>query len=152
MLLWFAGLLLSHRISRPELGKVNQDPLRGFGPGTSATDGVPKAPTAKEWGCVSTAGALLSIACESECGSACRLKPSSECALTYFAQTNTVKCTPPKSGMAFVAERRIAACMAKNLFSEIELLQPEVIVLHGRSRNLLTFTGTSNVNWNKQMG
>jgi hypothetical protein len=133
----------------------------GLDSGTSGTDGASKAIAAKEWqrlvfcdgyrkqddkkanaswnahyrGCVKTASAILKLACESECGSACRVKPSSECVLSYFAQTNAVKCAPPKSGMAFVAHHRIATCMAKNLFGEVELLQPDVIVLQGRDRN-----------------
>jgi len=131
----------------------------GLDSGTS--DGIAKPLTAKEWqssvfldgyrkqegkkrneawnahyrGCVRTASAILKMACESECGTACGLKPSSECALAYFAQTNAVKCATPKIGMAFVAEHRIAACMAMNLFGEIELLQPDVIVLQGRNRD-----------------
>ena len=36
--------------------------------------------------------------------------------------------------MKFGAEQRITACMAMNLFGEIELLQPDVIVLQGRNR------------------
>jgi hypothetical protein len=94
-----------------------------------------KAWNAHYRGCVRTASAILKMACESECGTACGLKPSSECVLTYFAQTNAVKCAPPKSGMAFAAEHRIATCMATNLFGEVAVLQPDVIVLQGRNRN-----------------
>jgi hypothetical protein len=131
----------------------------GLDSGTSA--GTTKPMTAKEWqssifsdayrkqedqktnaawnahykGCVMTASAILKMACGSECGSACRVKPSSECVLSYFAQTNAVKCAPPKYGMAFVAEHRIVSCLAMNLFGEVEVLQPDVIILQGRNHD-----------------
>jgi hypothetical protein len=125
--------------------------------GTS--DGVENPMTAKEWqssifiggyrekqlgksnpwnahyrGCIKTASAILKIPCESECDVACRIKAPSECALAYFAQTNVVKCVPPKKGMRFEAEDRIARCMPLHVFREIEPLQPDVIILQGRNR------------------
>ena len=144
----------------PHYGERTKILFVGLDSGTSGTDDVPKALTAREWqcrvfsdgyrkqegkkrneswndhyrGCVRTASAILGMACESECSSACRVKPSSECALSYFAQTNAVKCAPPNSGMAFVAGHRIQHCMPKNFFGEVEVLQPDVIVLQGRDR------------------
>jgi len=129
----------------------------GLDSGTS--DGATKPITTKEWqslvfsgyrkqedkkasapwnahyrGCVRTASAILKMACESECGSACRHKPASECVLAYFAQTNAVKCAPPKRGMKFAAESSIKTCVETNLFAEIEILQPDLIVLQGRNK------------------
>lgn len=143
----------------PHYGDRTKILFVGLDSGTS--DGIGQPMTAKDWqsfvysdgyrkrednktnvawnahyrGCVKTASTILRMACESECGSVCRVKPSSECVLSQFAQTNAVKCAPPKSGMAFVAKHRIAPCMAKNLFGEIGVLQPDVIVLQGKNRN-----------------
>jgi uracil-DNA glycosylase len=86
-------------------------------------------------GCVRTAAAILKTNCESECGTSCQGKPRVECTLSYFSQTNAVKCAPPKVGRAFKAHHRIRECMARNLFAEVEILQPDVIVLQGRNRN-----------------
>jgi uracil-DNA glycosylase len=143
----------------PNYGEKTKILFVGLDPGTSETDGVRKTFTADQWqrfvffdgyrkqknkkneswnghyrGCVRIASTLLRMACEQDCRSACRLKPTSECALSYFAQTNVVKCASPKSGMSFAAERKITVCIATNLFGEIELLQPNVIVLQGRNR------------------
>lgn len=143
----------------PHYGEKTKILFVGLDSGTS--DGIPKVLTAKEWqstvfsdgyrnqgetnkvqswnlhyrGSAKTASAILKMACASECDGACSVKPSLECVLSHFAQTNAVKCAPPKRGMAFIANRRIATCMAKNLFSEIELLKPDVIILQGRNRN-----------------
>lgn len=84
-------------------------------------------------GCVRTAGAILQMACEKECANACGVKPPSECVLSFFAQSNVVKCAPPKNGMNFLAASRVDTCIP-NLFAEIEILQPDVIVLQGRNR------------------
>jgi hypothetical protein len=134
----------------PNYGRRTKILFVGLDPGTSATDAVPKSLTAQEWqrwvffdgyrqqeskksnkpwnahyrGCLKIASGLLRMACDQDCGRACRLKPPSECALSYFAQTNVVKCASPNSGMKFDAERKITVCMATNLFGEIELLQP----------------------------
>jgi len=143
----------------PQYGQKARILFVGLDSGTS--DGIPEPLAAKEWqravftegyrkqqgangnwawnahyrGCVKTASAILRMTCESECGTRCILKPTSECALSYFAQTNAVKCAPPKVGMSFIAEHRIATCMAANLFTEVDVLRPDVVVLQGRNHN-----------------
>jgi hypothetical protein len=129
----------------------------GLDSGTSLEEGFPKTYQAKGWsdsvlgyrqqgekrtrtwnphyrGCVRTADAILKMDCEPACEYACRAKPLSACVLPYFSQTNAVKCVAPKKGMAFYAHNRIVECMGRNLFAEIEVLQPEVIVLQAKNR------------------
>lgn len=127
----------------------------GLDAGTSLEEGFPKTYKTKDWaksigecyreprnttwdplyrGCVRAAGAILGMNCQDTCVDACRIKPSSECVLSYFSQTNAVKCVPPKKGKDFYSQDRIVECMGKNLFAEIEVLQPDVIVLQGKNR------------------
>jgi hypothetical protein len=85
-------------------------------------------------GCVQTAAAILRMPCVGSCSGFCINKDPQECVLSYFAQTNCVKCAPPgKKEMAFQNTDRISRCLGSNIFREIEVLQPDVIVLQGKN-------------------
>jgi hypothetical protein len=91
---------------------------------------------ATEWnqhykGLICVAGALTGSHCSELCGQKCALAPEEDCVLCRVAQTNAVKCVPENSSsMDFQGRKYIKACIPL-LFSEIEILRPDVIVVHG---------------------
>lgn len=86
-------------------------------------------------GCVRVAATLLGMVCSCGCQKNCSRQPRENCVLSYFAQTNAVKCNEGTGGMAFKSSqlRLIRPCMEANLLSELKLLQPDYIVLQGRN-------------------
>src|SRR5439155_1113279 len=84
-------------------------------------------------GCVWVGSKLFRTNCVQDCRERCARKPEAECALLHFAQGNAVKCTGGATNRNFARAERIRDCLPL-IFSEIEILRPQVIVLQGRNR------------------
>lgn len=85
-------------------------------------------------GCVRATAILLTLSCEAQCKKQCSNKSLETCALANFAQTNAVKCVERKDKSEFRARHRIQQCIKQNLFGEIEVLKPGIVVLQGRNK------------------
>lgn len=84
-------------------------------------------------GCIRVSGLIFGSDCAEHCQARCARKPESECTLLHFAQANAVRCSKATGGMAFNRGNRVSDCISL-LFSEVQLLRPDVIVLQGRNR------------------
>ncbi len=85
--------------------------------------------------------------CLSQCQQRCAQLQDAGCALLHFAQGNAVKCVKNgQIGMPFKQRGMISHCLPQ-IFEELKRIQPDVIVLQGKSMedafyNLMRSNGT----------